>query len=62
MVIINEYEAAKVLRQILQEYPVYVKSLGICNQILPSEVEIDTEGDIVINDYIKTKGIKNDNN
>lgn len=59
MVVINKYEAAKVLRKILQEYPVYVKSLGVCSQILPSEVEIDTDGDIVVNDYIKTKGVRN---
>ena len=62
MVIINKYEAAKALKQILQEYPIYVKSLGICTQIYPSEVEIDTDGDIVLNDYVKTRGIRNDNN
>lgn len=60
--IINKYEAVKVLKQLLQEYPIYVKSLGICNKIFASEVEIDTDGDIVINDYIKTKGVRNDNN
>lgn len=60
--IINKYEAAKVLKQLLQEYPVYVKSLGICTKISPSEVEIDTDGDIVINDYVKTEGIKSNTN
>lgn len=60
--IINKYEAVKVLKQLLQEYSIYVKSLGICNKIFASEVEIDTDGDIVINDYIKTKGVRNDNN
>ena len=50
MEILNKYEAAKILKQIANEFGIYIK--GNCNQfhrLIDDEIQIDEDTDIVIN-------------
>lgn len=61
MVIINQYEACKILKQIASQFSIYVKGNSLneeIHRIDKDEIKIDEDTDILINLNHETNGLR----
>jgi len=57
MIVQNIYQAKQVIVEILQEYPLFLESLGVAKRVNVKDIDIEDEA-LVIKDATKLDGVK----
>lgn len=57
MIVQNIYQAKQVIVEILQEYPLFLESLGVAKRVNVEDINIEDEA-LVIKDATKLDGVK----
>ena len=57
MIVQNIYQAKQVIVEILQEYPLFLESLGVAKRVNVEDIDIEDEA-LVIKDATKLDGVK----
>lgn len=53
----NIYQAKRIIVEILQEYPLFLESLGVAKRVNAEDIDIEDEA-LVIKDATKLDGVK----
>lgn len=53
----NIYQAKRIIAEILQEYPLFLESLGVAKRVNVEDIDIEDEA-LVIKDATKLDGVK----
>lgn len=57
MIVQNIYQAKQVIVEILQDYPLFLESLGVAKRVNVEDIDIEDEA-LVIKDATKLDGVK----
>lgn len=56
MIVQNIYQAKQIIVEILEEYPLFLESLGVAKRVNPKDISVEEDA-MVINNATKLEGI-----